>query len=79
LLSSYVVRIQTLWRQAPISAAYVIAAGFEYHSREHGLIAGATRMGEVLFGCVVGIAVAWIVSVVWRLPDAAPVQQKANK
>ena len=62
LLSSYVVRVQTMWRQAPISAAFVIAAGLEYHSREHGLIAGATRMGEVLFGCVVGILVGWIVS-----------------
>src|ERR1035437_6335486 len=67
LLSSYVVRIQTMWRQAPISAAFVIAAGLEYHSRKHGLIAGATRMGEVLFGCVVGIVVAWIVSVAWPL------------
>ena len=79
LLSSYVVRIQTMWRQAPISAAFVIAAGLEYHSRKHGLIAGATRMGEVLFGCVVGIVVAWIVSVAWPLPDAAPAQQTKNK
>ena len=79
LLSSYVVRIQTMWRQAPISAAFVIAASLEYHSRKHGLIAGATRMGEVLFGCVVGIVVAWVVSVVWPLPDAAPAQQKVSK
>lgn len=79
LLSSYVVRIQTMWRQAPISAAFVIAAGLEYHSRKHGLIAGATRMGEVLFGCVVGIVVAWIVSVAWPLADAAPAQQTKNK
>ena len=79
LLSSYVVRIQTMWRQAPISAAFVIAAGLEYHSRKQGLIAGATRMGEVLFGCVVGIVVAWIMSVAWPLPDAAPVQPTKNK
>ena len=32
LVSSYVVRIQTMWRQAPISAAFVVAAGLEYHS-----------------------------------------------
>jgi len=68
-----------MWRQAPISAAFVIAASLEYHPRKHGLIAGATRMGEVLFGCVVGIVVAWIVSVVWPLPDAAPAQQTAKK
>jgi uncharacterized membrane protein YccC len=79
LLSSYVVRIPTMWRQGPISAAFVIAAGFEYHSRKHGLIAGATRMGEVLFGCVVGIVVAWIVSVVWPLPEPAPFEHPANK
>ena len=75
LLSSYVVRIQTMWRQAPISAAFVIAAGMEYHSRIHGLEAGAMRMSEVLFGCVVGIVVAWIVSVVWPLPEPAPENQ----
>jgi uncharacterized membrane protein YccC len=75
LLSSYVVRIQTMWRQAPISAAFVIAASLQYQSREHGLIAGATRMGEVLLGCAVGIVVAWIVSVVWPLPEPAPDEQ----
>ena len=35
LLSSYVVRVPTMWRQAPISAAFVISAGLEYHSRKH--------------------------------------------
>ena len=67
LLSSYVVRIQTMWRQVPISAAFVIAAGLEYHSRKHGLIAGVGRMNEVLFGCFVGLVVAWLASVVWPL------------
>jgi len=70
LVTSYGVRIQTMWRQAPISAAFVIAAGLEYHSRRHGLQAGAQRMMEVLFGCLVGITVAWLVSVVWPLPDS---------
>jgi uncharacterized membrane protein YccC len=72
LLSSYVVRIQTMWRQAPISAAFVISAGLEYHSRKHGLIAGVGRMNEVLFGCLVGVVVAWVVSVLWPLPDPLP-------
>jgi uncharacterized membrane protein YccC len=79
VLSAYVVRVQTMWRQAPISAAFVIAAGLEYHSRKHGLMAGATRMGEVLFGCVVGILVAWMVSVVWPLPEPAQTGQTAKK
>ena len=72
LLSSYVVRIPTMWRQAPISAAFIIAAGLEHQSRKDGLLAGAMRMDEVLFGCVVGIIVAWIVSVVWPLPETVP-------
>lgn len=72
LLSTYVIRIPTMWRQAPITAAFVIAAGLEYHSRRHGLQAGVRRMSEVLFGCVVGLAVAWFVSVVWPLPDPVP-------
>lgn len=71
LVSSYLVRIQTMWRQAPISAAFVIAAGFEHHTRINGLKAGAQRMAEVVFGCVVGLAAAWLVSVVWPLPDPA--------
>jgi len=79
LLSSYVVRIQTMWRQAPISAAFVISAGLEYHSRKHGFIAGVGRMNEVLFGCVVGVAVAWIVSMLWPLPDPQAVQTPATK
>ena len=79
LLSSYVVRISTMWRQAPISAAFIISAGLEYHSRKHGFLAGVGRMNEVLFGCLVGIFVAWLVSVVWPLPDAAPAQTTATK
>ena len=79
LLSSYVVRIQTMWRQAPISAAFVVAAGLEHQSRINGLKAGTMRMSEVLFGCVVGIVVAWVVSVVWPLPDTPPAELKAQK
>jgi uncharacterized membrane protein YccC len=69
LVSSYVIHIPTMWRQAPITAAFVISAGIEHHSRLKGLQAGVFRMSEVLFGCVVGLAVAWLVSVVWPLPE----------
>jgi uncharacterized membrane protein YccC len=71
LVSSYVVRITTMWRQGPITAAFVISAGIEHHSRLKGLSAGVYRMSEVLFGCVVGLAVAWMVSVLWPEPQAA--------
>src|SRR5215467_9892274 len=75
LVSSYVVRIQTMWRQVPISAAFVIAAGLEHHSRKQSLLAGVSRMNEVLFGCFVGILVAWLVSVAWPLPNPVPTKQ----
>jgi len=71
LVSSYIVRIPTMWRQAPISAAFIIAAGLEHHSRINGLQAGGGRVAEVLFGCIVGLVVAWLVSVVWPEPDPA--------
>ncbi len=77
LLSSYVVRIQTMWRQAPISAAFVISAALEHHTRIGGFMAGVGRMNEVLFGCLVGVAVAWLVSVIWPLPDPAAGQQSS--
>jgi uncharacterized membrane protein YccC len=76
LVSSYVVRIPTMWRQAPISAAFVISAAFQHHSRIPGIQAGAGRMAEVLFGCVVGLAVAWFVSVIWPLPEPPPAHAK---
>jgi len=72
LVSSYIVRIPTMWRQAPITAAFVIAAGLEHESRIRGLEAGGQRMAEVLFGCMVGLVVAWVVSVVWPLPQPVP-------
>ncbi len=78
LVSSYIVRIPTMWRQAPISAAFVIAAGLEHHSRIKGLEAGGFRMGEVLFGCVIGLVVAWIVSVIWPLPETVPATNTAK-
>jgi uncharacterized membrane protein YccC len=71
LLSSYVVRLQTMWRQAPITAAIVIAGGLEHHSRLSGIESGLSRVLEVLTGCVVGLAVAWLMSKVWPEPQKA--------
>ena len=71
LISSYLVRIPTMWRQAPITAAIVIAGGLEHHDKLAGMEQGLHRVAEVLFGCVVGIAVAWLLSKIWPLPEAA--------
>jgi uncharacterized membrane protein YccC len=70
LLSSYVIRIKTMHRTAPITAALIIAAGLEHHAKLSGVEIGLRRVGEVLLGCLVGLAVAWAMSKVWRVPEA---------
>ena len=70
LLSSYVVRVPTMWRQAPITAAIVIAGSLQHHDKLTGIEQRrCAASGEVLLGCVVGIAVAWLLSKVWPLPE----------
>ena len=69
LLSSYVVRQQVMFRQAPITAAIVIASGLEKHSKLTGVELGVRRVGEVLLGCVIGLLVTWLISIVWPLPE----------
>jgi uncharacterized membrane protein YccC len=71
LISSYLVRIPNMWRQAPITAAIVIAGGLQHHDKLTGMEQGMRRVGEVLFGCIVGIAVAWVLSKVWPLRSSA--------
>ena len=78
LLSSYVVRMPTMWRQAPITAAFVIAAGYEHHARVGALKAGFSRVTEVLLGCIVGLLVAWFVSRAWPLPEPMEKIQATN-
>jgi uncharacterized membrane protein YccC len=68
LVSSYVIHIQTMWRQAPITAAIVIAAGLAHHSKLSGVEHGLHKVGEVLLGCVMGLVVSWTMSRVWPMP-----------
>jgi uncharacterized membrane protein YccC len=72
LLSSYIVRVPVMWRQAPITAAIVVASGIEHHSQKLSIEIGLRRVGEVLFGCVVGLAVSWLLSKIWPLPQPPP-------
>src|SRR5215471_19927376 len=69
LLSSYVIRIPSMWRQAPITAAIVLAAGLTHHSKLSGVEHGLHKVGEVLLGCVVGLCVSWMMSRIWPLPE----------
>jgi uncharacterized membrane protein YccC len=69
LISSYVIHIQTMWRQAPITAAIVIASGLTQHSRLSGIEHGLHKVGEVLLGCLMGLVVSWTMSRVWPMRD----------
>ncbi len=71
LISSYLVRVKTMWRQAPITAAIVIAASIASASTRVGLFRGLHRVGEVIFGSLVGILVSWLTSKLWlvRRPE----------
>lgn len=71
LISSYFVRIPTMWRQAPITAALIIASGLSQQSTTAGARMGLLKVAEVLFGCIVGVAVSWLISRVWPLPVEA--------
>jgi len=67
LISACLVRVKIMWRQAPITAAIVIAGG----SASVGIGRGLHKVAEVLFGCVVGILVSWLMSKIWlvRRPE----------
>jgi uncharacterized membrane protein YccC len=69
LVSSYVIHIQTMWRQAPITAAIVIAAGLTAHSKLTGVEHGLHKVGEVIFGCLVGLVISWAMSKVWPVVE----------
>jgi uncharacterized membrane protein YccC len=69
LISSYVIRIPTMWRQAPITAAIIIAAGLTHHSKLTGLKFGLRKVAEVFLGCLMGLAVSYLMAKVWPLPE----------
>ena len=79
LISSYFVRVPTMWRQAPITAAIVIAGGLQHHDKFTGIEQGLHRVAEVLFGCVVGIAVAWLMSKLWPLRETPRSNAEKNQ
>jgi acid phosphatase family membrane protein YuiD len=54
-----------MWRQAPITAAIVIASGVTHHSKISGVEEGMHKVAEVIFGCLTGVAVSWLMSRVW--------------
>jgi uncharacterized membrane protein YccC len=69
LVSSYVVRIQTMGRQAPITAAIVIASGVTEHSKASVIEHGLHKVAEVILDCLMGLLVTWLMSFVWPMPE----------
>ena len=69
-ISSYIVRVPVMWRQAPITAAIIVASGIEQHSERVSIEIGLRRVAEVLFGCLLGLAVSWVISKIWPVPQA---------
>jgi uncharacterized membrane protein YccC len=70
LISSYLIHVQTMWRQAPITAALVISAGLEHNSKLTGIESGLHKVAEVIVGCLIGLLVSWMMSKVWPMHDA---------
>jgi acid phosphatase family membrane protein YuiD len=54
-----------MWRQAPITAAIVIAGGLTHHSKLTGVENGPHKVAEVIFGCLIGLLVSWAMAKVW--------------
>ena len=77
LLSAYVVRIPVMWRQAPITAAIVIA-GSLHPSHLTGPELGLMRVEEVVFGSTVGIAVSWLMATIWPMTGDGAASNRAN-
>jgi uncharacterized membrane protein YccC len=71
LISSYVIRVKTMWRQAPITAAIVLAAGIAQGAKTAGIESGLRKVGQVIFGCVVGMLVSYLMSKVWLVKPPA--------
>jgi uncharacterized membrane protein YccC len=71
LISSYLIRVKTMWRQAPITAAIVLAAGISQGARAAGFQSGLRKVAQVIFGCIVGMVVSWLMSKVWLVRPPA--------
>ena len=78
LISSFIIRIKTMWRQAPITAAIVIAAALMTDSAESGMQRGLEKIVQVIFGCLVGLIVSWLMSHVW-LVKPPPAEKTAQQ
>ncbi len=70
IVSSYLVRIPAMWRQAPITAAIVIAGGLQHHDKVAGMEQGLHRVAEVLLAASSASWSRGYWRKVWPLPEA---------
>ena len=59
--------VGTLVALAEARGCEVIATGVETHSKLGGIEQGLHKVGEVLFGCLVGLCVSWAMAQVWPI------------
>lgn len=71
LLSSYLLHVESSWRMAPTNAAFVIATELTRHSSVGAMEAGLKRTGEVILGCLVGLAISWLFARIWPMREPA--------
>ena len=69
LVSSYLIHVQTMWRQAPITAALVVSSGLLHESKVTGIESGLHKVAEVIVGCLIGLGVSWAMSKLWPLRE----------
>jgi uncharacterized membrane protein YccC len=75
LISSLLIKIKVMWRQAPITAAVVIASSILQGSTHAGIHQGLHKVAEVIFGSLVGMVVSVAMSKIWIVkiqPKASP-------
>lgn len=69
LLSSYFLRVESSWRIAPTTAAFVVATELTHHSTASAVGAGLARTVEVVLGCLVGLVVSWLFARLWPMHE----------
>lgn len=69
LVSSYLIHVQTMWRQAPITAALVVSSGLLHESKVTGIESGLHKVAEVIVGCLIGLGVSWLMSKAFPLRE----------
>lgn len=66
LVAFFVPEIGGNWRSAPAATVIVLGAGFDTFTRHAGMHEALIRSAEVLGGCIIALAVAWVANQVWR-------------